>query len=218
VPLQIAFNRRYDAGHSALAQAVRAGEIGALRFCALTSRDWQPPPAGYIEHSGGIFLDMMIHDFDMVRFISGEEPVAVQAAGQALFLDEARRHDDVDTAAVILTLASGALCQINCLRSAVYGHDQRIEAVGADGMLISQNRTIDHVERYTADFTGARAPLIGSSRDRYREAYRGELADFIDRIGRGLPPAVTFEDGYRALLIAEAARRAWLSGATVAIG
>jgi myo-inositol 2-dehydrogenase/D-chiro-inositol 1-dehydrogenase len=215
VPLQIAFNRRYDAGHSALAQAVRAGEIGNVEICHLTSRDWMVPPKGYIARSGGIFHDMMIHDFDMIRFITGLDTVSVHATGSALFLDEARASNDLDTAAVTLTLSSGAICQINASRRAVYGHDQRIEVHGEKGMLISQNRTPHNVERYTADATGAHVPFIGSSRDRYRDAYRGELGDFIDRVLKGERPAVTFEDGYRAAVVADAATRSFQTGQTV---
>lgn len=218
VPIQIAFNRRYDPGHAALAQSIRDGEIGKLEMCVITSRDAAPPPAGYIERSGGIFHDMTIHDFDMVRFLSGEEPIAVTAIGSALFLDEARRHGDVDTVAVSLKLASGALCLINACRHAVYGHDQRIEAVGDLGMLISPNVTANGVERYSAAATGARGPYLASSRDRYREAYRRELADFILRVRAGEPPAVTLDDGYRALVVADAAARSFREGRTIAIG
>jgi myo-inositol 2-dehydrogenase/D-chiro-inositol 1-dehydrogenase len=218
VPIQIAFNRRYDPGHAALAQSIREGEIGKLEICVITSRDAAPPPAGYIERSGGIFHDMTIHDFDMIRFLSGEEPVAVTAMGSALFVDEARRHGDVDTVAISLKLASGALCLINASRHAVYGHDQRIEAVGDKGMLISPNVPANGVERYSAQATGARGPYLASSRDRYREAYRRELADFVYRIRQGKPPAVTLDDGYRALLVADAAARSFREGRTIAIG
>ena len=131
----------------------------------------------------------MIHDFDMVRFLSGEEPVAVMAAGSTLFHADAEAVGDVDTSAVTLKLKSGALCQLNHSRRAVYGHDQRIEAHGSKGMLISTNHPRDGVERYTAETTAARSPLIESSRDRYRQAYTNELADFIDAVEKGREPS-----------------------------
>lgn len=217
VPIQIAFNRRYDPGHSALASAVHDGYIGKLQLCLLTSRDSAPPPPGYIAHSGGMFFDTTIHDFDMIRFITGEEPVSVTAVGAALFDEQARAHKDVDTHGVILTLASGAICQISGSRRSIYGHDQRIEVVGERGMLISQNQTSHGLERYNAHMTGAREPFIESSRDRYRVAYRMELVDFIERVQRKMSPAVTLEDGYRALLIADAATRSLREGKTVSV-
>lgn len=217
VPVQVAFNRRYDAGHAALARAVREGEIGRLQQLILTSRDFAPPQPGYIEHSGGMFRDSTIHDFDMIRFVSGEEPVSVTAIGSALFLEDARRNGDVDTIAVSLTLASGAICQVSGSRRAVYGHDQRIEVLGEKGMLISQNHTVDALERYTQATTGARGPFIASSRDRYRDAYRSELADFVERVRNRQPAAVTLEDGFRALAIADAATRSCVEVRTVTI-
>ena len=217
-PVQVGFNRRYDRGHRALANAVQAGEIGKLELCIISSRGPSGLPSkGYLEASGGFFNDAMIHDFDMIRFISGEEPVAVTAVGDALFLDDARSLGDIDTAAVTLTLASGAICQINGSRRAVIGHDQRIEAFGESGMPISQNRTDHTLERFTAEFSGARPPLIASSRDRYRQAYRDEIADFIEMVRGGRAPVVTFEDGYRASRLADAASRALRGRATIAL-
>lgn len=217
VPIQMGFNRRFDAGHAALARAVHGGEIGTLQACIIVSRDFAPPHPGYIERSGGIFRDSSVHDFDMIRFIAREEPVAVSALGSVLFLDDARSHGDADTIAVSLRLASGAVCQISGSRRAPYGHDQRIEVMGEKGMLISPNLTASPLERYTSEMTSARAPFIASSRDRYRQAYRNELAEFIACVREGRQPSVTLEDGYRALVIAEAATRAFHEGTTIEI-
>jgi myo-inositol 2-dehydrogenase/D-chiro-inositol 1-dehydrogenase len=215
VLIQMGFNRRFDPGHRALAEAVRAGEVGNLELCLITSRDPAPPSRDYLARAGGLFRDMMIHDFDMMRFISGQEAVTVAATGGALFSNDARAVGDIDTAAVTLTLGSGAICVINCSRRAVYGHDQRIEAFGEKGMLVSTNHTVHGLERYAADRTGARAPLISVSRDRYRQAYTNELAEFLDAVREGRRPTVSFEDAYRALLIADAAERSLREGALV---
>lgn len=217
VPVQIAFNRRFDPSHSALARAVHSGEIGKLQQCILTSRDQAPPPPGYIAKSGGMFFDTTIHDFDMMRFITQDEPISVTAVGAALFDEQARENQDIDTHSTALILASGAICQINGCRRSISGHDQRIEVAGDKGMLISQNQTATSVERYDALGTGTRGLFIESSRDRYREAYRGEVIDFIQRVREGLAPAVTVQDGYRALVIAAAATRSLHERRTVEI-
>jgi myo-inositol 2-dehydrogenase / D-chiro-inositol 1-dehydrogenase len=127
------FNRRFDPNFAALRRASRAGEIGAVELVTITSRDPAPPPVSYIERSGGLFRDMMIHDFDMARFLMGEEFVRLHAVGAALVDPAIGAAGDVDTAAVILTTASGRICQISNSRRAAYGYDQRIEVHGADG-------------------------------------------------------------------------------------
>ncbi|NNG04930.1 MAG: inositol 2-dehydrogenase [Inquilinus sp.] len=217
VPIQIGFNRRYDPSHRAVAEAVRAGEIGTVEQVIITSRDPGPPPADYLKVSGGLFRDMMIHDFDLARFVLGEEPVEVFATGDALFDENARALGDVDTAMVVMRAASGALCHINCSRRAVFGYDQRLEAFGSRGMVRSRNRRPTTVERYTETATGTRDPLLNFFIERYQEAYVAEIADFIARVEKGEPLAVTFEDGQKALLLADAANESRASGRAVKV-
>jgi myo-inositol 2-dehydrogenase/D-chiro-inositol 1-dehydrogenase len=217
VPIQIGFNRRYDPSHSAVAEAVRAGEIGTVEQVIITSRDPSPPPLDYLKVCGGLFRDMMIHDFDLARFVLGEEPVEIFATGGALFDKNAESLGDVDTAMVIMRTASGALCHINCSRRAVFGYDQRLEAFGSKGMVRSRNRRATTVERYTETATGTRDPLLNFFIERYEEAYVAEIADFIARVEKREPVAVTFEDGRRALLLADAANESLASGRVIPV-
>ena len=210
--VQLGFNRRFDPGHAELAARAASGELGRLEKLIITSRDPAPPPADYWAVSGGLFRDMMIHDFDLARFVLGEEPAQVFAAGGALVApDICARCDDVDTAMVILRAASGALCHINCSRRAAYGYDQRVEAFGAHGMLISDNRAATAVTRHGAD--GARrGPLPHFFIERYAESYRRQLDAFVAAVENRRPAAPSFEDGRRALLLANAAEKALRRG------
>ncbi|MCP5153181.1 MAG: inositol 2-dehydrogenase [Ectothiorhodospiraceae bacterium] len=216
VPVQIGFNRRYDPDHGALRTAVAAGEIGRLEMLLITSRDPAPPPPEYVRVSGGLFRDMAIHDLDMARFVLGEEPVSVYAAASNLVDPAIGAAGDVDTAMVVLRTASGALCHIDNSRRAVYGYDQRIEAFGATGMLRSENHAGGTVSRFDAARTASRPPLPRFFLERYRESYRLELEDFVAALRDGRPPAVGFDDGYRALLLARAAERSSAEGRAVA--
>ena len=153
VPIQIGFNRRFDPSHLALQRAVRAGKIGTLEKLILTSRDPAPPGLDYLSVSGGLFRDMAIHDFDLARFVFGEEFVEVAAMGSVLVDARIGAIGDVDTAMITMKTASGALCCINCSRRCAYGYDQRVEAFGAQGMLVSTNPTPAHVERWSGSAT-----------------------------------------------------------------
>ena len=217
VPIQIGFNRRYDGSHRRVRELVAAGEIGRLHQVVITSRDPEPPPLSYVRISGGLFRDMMIHDFDLARFVLGEEPATVTAVGSVLITPEIAELGDVDTAMVLMTTASGAQCHVNCSRQAVYGYDQRLEAHGSAGMVCSTNHFQDQVRRFTGSSAGAPAPLRRFFIDRYRPAYEAQLADFVDAVAKGREPSVTFEDGRRALLLAEAAIQSLATGATVPV-
>lgn len=217
VPIQIGFNRRYDPSHRRVRDLVAAGAIGALHQVIITSRDPEPPPLSYVRVSGGLFRDMMIHDFDLARFVLAEEPVSITAAGSVRITPEIAALGDVDTAMVLLTTASGVQCHINCSRRAAYGHDQRLEAHGSAGMACSENRRADQTRLYTSASAGAPAALLRPFAERYAAAYRAELADFIDAAATGREPAVTFEDGRRALVLAEAALQSLASGTTVPV-
>lgn len=215
--VQIGFNRRFDPNHEALRRAVEAQELGKLEKIVITSRDPAPPPAAYIAGCGGLFRDMMIHDFDLMRFLAGEEPVEITAVGSVLVDDEFAKHADVDTAMVMIRLASGALCHINCSRRAVYGYDQRVEVFGSEGMLLSNNRTATTVSRFSKERTDARDPLLNFFTQRYGDAYRNQIDAFVSAMHEGRPFDPGFEDGRRALVIADAAGESLRTRRTVAI-
>ena len=217
VPIQIGFNRRYDASHRAVRDRVAAGEVGALHQVIITSRDPEPPPMSYVRVSGGLFRDMMIHDFDLARFVLGEEPVTVTAAGSVMITPELADIGDVDTAMVLMTTASGIQCHINCSRQAVYGYDQRLEAHGSNGMVCSANHHQDQVRLFSAASAGAPAPLRRFFIDRYGPAYQAQLADFVDAVANRRTPSVTFQDGHRALILAEAAGQSLATGTSVPV-
>ena len=217
VPVQIGFNRRYDPNHLALRAAVKAGAVGKVEQIVISSRDPAPPSLDYLRVSGGLYRDMMIHDFDLARFVLDEEPVEVSAMGSVLVDPAIASVDDVDSAMVVMRTASGVLCHINCSRRAVYGYDQRLEVFGSAGMVISGNRHPTTVERYTATATAAKDPVVNFFLERYPEAYNAEINDFIDAVETGRTPAVTFEDGRRALMLADAATESRKTGKTVTV-
>ncbi|MFQ5971406.1 MAG: inositol 2-dehydrogenase, partial [Alphaproteobacteria bacterium] len=217
VPVQIGFNRRYDPTHKAVRDAAAGGEIGDIHQVIISSRDPDLAPMAYLKVSGGLYRDMMIHDFDMARYVMGEDPVELSAIGSVLVESELKSIEDVDTAMVMMRTASGIQCHINCSRRAVYGYDQRLEVFGSKGMLRSDNRRPTNLERYTETATAAREPLTHFFIDRYPEAYVAELSDFIDAVTSGREPSVTFEDGRRALILADAANESLRTGRTVQV-
>lgn len=211
VILQIGFNRRFDPSFRRVRDAVRDGEIGALCMLRVISRDPAPPPVEYIRDSGGLFLDMMIHDFDMVRFLSGSEVEEVQAFGSVRVDPRIGEAGDIDTAIVSLRLASGALAVIENSRRAVYGYDQRVEAFGVDGAIEAGNRTASTTQLKTAAGVRVENPLHFFT-ERYEAAYRLELAAFLDSIRNGTEPECSGLDALPTLAIATAARRSLDSG------
>ncbi|HUU03756.1 MAG TPA: inositol 2-dehydrogenase [Myxococcota bacterium] len=214
VPLMIGFNRRFDPHFSALERALAAGEIGKIEVLKITSRDPEPPPAGYVAVSGGIFRDMTIHDLDMARFLLPDEPREVYAAGSCLVSPDIGRAGDVDTAVVILKTAGGVICQIDNSRRAVYGYDQRIEALGEKGMLQAGNPSPTTLARYTqAAVTTDKPPYFFL--ERYAEAYRAELDNFLDVVAGKAEPAVDGQDGRAALMLADAAARSLAENRTI---
>ena len=219
VAIQLGFNRRFDPGHLAAREAVRAGEIGTLHQVIITSRDPAPAPRAYLEVSGGIFRDMAIHDFDLARFLLGEEPEEVFASGSRL-IEPAMMQEigDYDTAMIVLRTASGKQCHINNSRKAVYGYDQRVELFGDAGMVISDNRKPHELARFSAAATGAAAPFLNFFIERYRESYEAEISAFVDCVERSTPPEVGFEDGRKALVLAEAAIKSAAEGRVVNVG
>jgi myo-inositol 2-dehydrogenase/D-chiro-inositol 1-dehydrogenase len=216
VVLMVGFNRRFDPNFATLKQRIDAGEIGALELLTIISRDPAPPPAAYIETSGGLFRDMMIHDLDMARFLLAEEPVEVYAAASCLVDPSIAAAGDVDTAVVTLRTASGRLCQISNSRRATYGYDQRIEAHGSKGLLRAGNVTATTVELATsAGFTAD--PVLPFFLERYAAAYRAELDAFVVAVRSGSAPKPDGEDGLKALLLADAATESARTGQAIKV-
>jgi myo-inositol 2-dehydrogenase / D-chiro-inositol 1-dehydrogenase len=217
VPVFLDFNRRFDPNHAALEQAVRAGEAGAVELVTITSRDPEPPPPGYLANSpGALFLETMVHDLDMARWLLGEEPVELFAMASCLIAPEIRALNEVDTALAVLRTASGRLCQINNSWRATYGYDQRIEVLGSGGMVRSDNVRRSTVERY--DARAVRSDVFQYFFiDRYLASYRLALDHFAAVVRHGTTPLITAEDGRRALVLADAALRSARSGQPVAI-
>lgn len=216
IAVQIGFNRRYDRSHRAVRNAVSHGEIGPLELLVISSRDPGLPPMSYLRTSGGIFCDMTIHDFDLARFILGNDPIQQLCATGSVMVDSALNElCDVDTAMVVMKAASGALVHINNSRRAVYGYDQRVEAFGAKGMVQSDNLRPDGVTRHGATAVDMKSPLISFFLERYKQAYIDELDDFIDVVTERRKPAVDFEDGRIAQILANAARESLRTGKTV---
>jgi len=217
VPFFVAFNRRFDPSHRALFDAIRAGDIGQPEMLVLSSRDPEISPPDYVAAMPfGIFYDTMIHDFDMVRWLLAEEPVEITARTACMLDAKDNPHRDPDTAMVLLKMASGALVHVNSSFRAVYGYDQRIEAFGSKGMLISRNHQPTALERF--DASGIRQdPLLRFFIERYAESYARELDDFVRAIEARRPPSIGLEDGRRALQMAEAAVASAKSGAPIAL-
>jgi len=203
--LFMGFNRRFDPNFANLHARLRAGELGALETLHIVSHDPAPPPIAYVRVSGGLFRDMTIHDFDMARWLLGEEPVQVYATGAALIDPKVAEAGDIDTAKVLLRTASGKICMISNSRRSGYGYDQRIEAFCARGLLRAGNVQETTVEAWSEGGT-AGAPLQNFFLDRYAAAYSREMAHFADLItGEASAPGVGYRDAVAALTLAEAA-------------
>jgi myo-inositol 2-dehydrogenase/D-chiro-inositol 1-dehydrogenase len=218
VPIQIAFNRRYDPSHRAVRDAIVAGEIGELEQVVITSRDTGLAPRAYLEVSGGIFRDMMIHDFDLARFLlDGDEIEEVFAVGSVRVDPMLTELGDVDTAMVVMRSAKSTLVHINNSRRSVYGHDQRVEVLGSNGMLQADHPRSNAMVRYDRSATTARGLLPFSFIDRFAQAYVDELDEFIQMVEGKKPPTVTYEDGRRALLLGNAATTSFREGRPVKV-
>jgi myo-inositol 2-dehydrogenase / D-chiro-inositol 1-dehydrogenase len=216
VPMFVGFNRRFDPSFAALKRRLDAGEVGAVEQVVITSRDPAPPPLPYVKVSGGMFRDMTIHDFDMARWLLGEEPVEVFAFGESLVDRRIAAAGDIDSAMLILRTASDRMCHINNCRRAAYGYDQRIEVFGAKGLLRAENVGETTLEHFHAKGTARDQPLHFFL-ERYADAYRAELAAFLHALQNQQPMPVGANDGRLALLLAEAAIRSLKSGKAVAI-
>jgi myo-inositol 2-dehydrogenase/D-chiro-inositol 1-dehydrogenase len=216
IPVQIGFNRRFDPAHESVARAVADGTIGEVRLVRISSRDPAPPPMEYVRGSGGIFLDMTIHDFDMARYVTGSEVIEVFARGAVRVDPGFAEADDVDTAVVTLTHENGCLTVIDNSRETAYGYDQRVEAFGALGMAASENPLAHTGIVRTACGTSAPA-LPHFFLDRYVPSYVREWEAFVDAVRDGHAPPVTAADGRAPLVIGLAAWRSLREGRPVRV-
>jgi myo-inositol 2-dehydrogenase/D-chiro-inositol 1-dehydrogenase len=216
VPVMVGFNRRFDPNFAALKASLEAGDIGKAELLSITSFDPAPPPVSYIKTSGGLFRDMMIHDFDMANFIMGEAPISVMATASCVVDPEIGAAGDVDTAVVTLSYADGRIAVIKNSRRAAYGYDQRVELLGAQGLLQAQNMLENTVVKSTdKGVTGAKPTYFFL--ERYMAAYAAEWASFVDAVTNGTALPVTLSDGIDALAMAEAATRSAQSAMPVTL-
>ncbi|SFB55637.1 myo-inositol 2-dehydrogenase / D-chiro-inositol 1-dehydrogenase [Rhizobium sp. NFR07] len=217
VPVMIGFNRRFDPNFAAVKASIAAGEIGKPELLSITSFDPAPPPIAYIKVSGGLFRDMMIHDFDMANFLMGDVPKTVHAVGTSIVDHEIGKAGDVDTAVVTLTYADGRIAVIKNSRRAVYGYDQRVEILGSEGLLSAGNVLENTVSKATKQGVSSAKPKFFFL-ERYMRAYAAEWDAFVAAILDGATIPVTLKDGVAALALAEAATQSVKSGQPVALG
>jgi myo-inositol 2-dehydrogenase/D-chiro-inositol 1-dehydrogenase len=214
--LMVGFNRRFDPDFMAVKAAIDAGRVGKVEMVTISSRDPGAPPVDYIARSGGIFRDMTIHDFDMARWLLGEEPETVQAAASVLTDPAIGQAGDFDSVNVILRTASGRQAVITNSRRAAYGYDQRIEVLGESGAVSALNMAEANIE--VADGAGFhRPPLLNFFMTRYVAAYANEIAAFVASVKDWAPTPTTGEDGLRALVLADAAIKSVAEGRVVKV-
>ena len=211
VKYQVGFNRRFDRNFKHVHEVVQSGGIGDVQIVKVTSRDPEAPPLSYVKVSGGIFVDMTIHDFDMVRYLSGSEVTEVSAVGACLVDPEIGAAGDVDTCIITLRFANGALGVIDNSRQAVYGYDQRIEVFGSKGCITADNETPNNTTLYTAEGVTKEKPLWFFL-ERYNDAFIAEENAFVDACLNDHPTAVGAFDGLQPVRIAIAAKESCEKG------
>lgn len=214
VLLCLGFNRRHDPSFTRLKNEIECGSVGNVEVVSITSRDPSPPPVEYIGRSGGLFRDMMIHDFDMARWLLGEEPVEVFATGSVMADPAIGKAGDIDTAIAILRTSSGRMCQITNSRRCAYGYDQRIEVFGSSGMVRADNQTQTRVETATAAGF-VTEPALPFFLERYADAYRLQLERFIRAASGENVSMPGGADGLLALRLADAAQNSHKTGQAV---
>ncbi|MCJ7752504.1 MAG: inositol 2-dehydrogenase [Armatimonadetes bacterium] len=208
VTLQIGFNRRFDPSFRRAREVVADGGIGRPHLVRITSRDPQPPPIEYVKVSGGIFLDMTIHDFDMARYLVGSEVDEIYAAGGVMVDPAIGEAGDIDTAMITLRFANGAIGTIDNSRKATYGYDQRVEVFGSGGMVAAPN--IPPHSTILSDGSGVHGPLpLFFFLERYADSYLAEMQEFVDSVRQGKAPSVGGEDGRIAVVMGYAARTSY---------
>ncbi len=208
VNLMIGFNRRFDPSFRKLREMIAAGNIGTPHILRITSRDPAPPPIEYLANSGGIFLDMTIHDFDMASYLMANEVHDVFVAGGAMIDPKIGELGDLDTVVITLRFANGSIGMIDNSRKAIYGYDQRVEVFGSKGMVASENVAIDSHVFSNQEGIHSALPL-NFFLDRYSTSYKSEMQEFIDSIQNSNPPPVTGKDGRIAIEMALAAKKSY---------
>ena len=216
VPFMVGFNRRFDPGHQAVHTAVASGRIGDVRVARITSRDPAPPPIDYVRVSGGIWVDMMIHDFDMAAFVVGSPVVRVWAQGANLIDPQIGEAGDVDVGIAVLTHANGAISTIDVTREAPYGYDQRVEVLGSLGMALSDNERLNTAEIYLAHTT-EKPVLPNFFIERYDIAYHRMWKAFTHYVLDGGPSPVSIADGRAPVVVAAAAAESARTGLAVEV-
>ena len=214
VKLQIGFNRRFDANYRRVRQAVEQGELGQLSLLHLISRDPAPPPIEYVKHSGGLFLDMAIHDFDMARFLVGSEVEQVFTTAGVMVDPLIGEAGDVDTAVIVLKFANGVIGTIDNSRRAVYGYDQRAELLGSAGAITTENNYPNSAVISSAHGVYRDLPLHFFL-ERYTQSYVDELVAFVDAVLHDTPTLVTGQDGRVPVVMGMAARTSYLENRPV---
>jgi len=218
VPMFVGFNRRFDPSFRELKKRLDAGAVGTLEQVIITNRDPGLPELRFLATSGGLYLDFTIHDFDMARWLLGEDPVEVFAWGAVLVDPRVRTEGkDIDTAMLLLRTKSGKMCHINNTRRAVYGYDQRIEVFGSKGMLRAGNLAPTSVERSGEQATCGDNPWP-NFQTRYAAAYAAELSSFIQSVEKRKPAEIPPEDSRKVLLLCEAALKSSQTGKPVKVG
>ncbi|WP_158737283.1 inositol 2-dehydrogenase [Alteribacillus sp. YIM 98480] len=216
VKFQVGFNRRFDKHFRKVCDTVQAGKIGSPHIIKVSSRDPEPPPEEYVKRSGGMFMDMTIHDFDMVRYLSGSEVIDVSVKAANLVDPMFGKNGDVDTAVITLTFENGAIAVIDNSRQAVYGYDQRIEVFGDSGAVSAENEAQTNVQIATKESVTIDHPKHFFL-DRYKDAYIEEINQFAKAILEDKPLLCTGEDGYKAELLALAASVSWKEKRSVSL-
>ncbi|NLC68702.1 MAG: inositol 2-dehydrogenase [Clostridiaceae bacterium] len=216
VKLQVGFNRRFDHNFKKVREHVKNGRIGDIHLLRITSRDPAPPPLEYVKVSGGLFLDMTIHDFDMARYLTGSEVAEVCTVGETLIDPTIKQYGDVDTAVITLKFKNGAIGTIDNSRKAVYGYDQRVEVFGSKGCITAGNDKPNTIEISGEDWVYSEKPKYFFI-ERYKESYIEEIRAFIDAILEDKEPEVTGIDGLKPVLIGLAAKKSLETGKAVRI-
>lgn len=206
VAFQVGFNRRFDPNFAKAKEAILDGNVGQVHVIKITSRDPEAPPLSYVKSSGGIFVDMTIHDFDMARFLADSEPVQVFAIGDALINKEITQYDDIDTAIITIKFENRAMAVIDNSRQATYGYDQRIEVFGSKGMVKCENNTPTQTTLFTNDAVTKDKPLYFFL-ERYQESFEEELVQFFEAIETGQETPVVGKDGLVPILMGIAAKK-----------
>ena len=206
--IQLGFNRRYDPGHNFLKKELLKGKIGKLEKIIITSRDPAPPSIKYLKQSGGIFRDMMIHDFDLTRFyLDKDEPFKLVASASNISDKKFNKIKDYELATCLINSKNGVQCVITNSRHCTFGYDQRVELFGSKGMLISNNKREKETSLYSNNFTSSKSPFMNFFIERYKEAYKLQLNDLKMFITNNIKPLAQFEEGRKALIMANAAAK-----------